>query len=289
MNKIKIIIDSTSDLRKEEIEKYDLEVAPLYVSFPEKTFMDGVDLTTPKLYSAVEQYGVLPKTAARNPEFFVELFQKYIDEDYDILCILISSEFSSMYQSAKIASQEFDEKRIRVIDSRNLSSGIGLSVLKACKFREEGKGLHEIADILEKEIIPNVRAQFVVENLTFLHKGGRCSSTSYYFGKILNIHPEIVVRDGKMSVYRKPRGKMIKAYDELLDMIRGDLPNVDLDHVMITHSLAPVGEQYLYQELSKLIPKESIMITDAGCVVSSHCGKGTIGILYILKNNSEKE
>lgn len=288
MNKIKIVTDSTSDLRPEDIKKFDLEIAPLYVSFPDKTFIDGVDLNTAKLYSLVDQCGVLPKTAARNPEFFVEIFDKYIKEGYDILCILISSEFSSMYQAAKIASQEFDEKRIRVIDSRNLSSGIGLSVLKACKLREEGKGLHEIADYIEKAIVPNVRAQFVVESLTYLHKGGRCSSTNYYFGKILNIHPEIVVRDGKMSVYRKPRGKMIKAYNELLDMIRNDLPNVDLDHIMITHSISPIGEQYLYEELSKIVPKESIMVTEAGCVISSHCGRGTIGILYILKDNTEK-
>ena len=122
MNKIKIVTDSTSDLRPEDIKKFDLEIAPLYVSFPDKTFIDGVDLNTAKLYSLVDQCGVLPKTAARNPEFFVEIFDKYIKEGYDILCILISSEFSSMYQAAKIASQEFDEKRIRVIDSRDRKS-----------------------------------------------------------------------------------------------------------------------------------------------------------------------
>ncbi len=283
MRKIKIIVDSTMDLRPEEIQKYDLEVVPLLVNFDNHSYRDGVDLNTEQLYSLVEQYDELPKTASRDPQCFIDLFTRYLAEDYDILCILISSDFSAIYQSAYIASNEFDHQRIRVVDSRNLSSGIGLSVLKACKMREEGRNLHEIADILEQKIIPNVRAQFVVEDLTFLHKGGRCSSTSYYFGKMLHIHPEIVVRDGKMSVYRKPRGKMVKAYDELLEMIRNDLPNVDLDHVMITHSLAPEGVEYLYRELSKMIPKDKIMITEAGCVISSHCGKGTIGILYILK------
>lgn len=284
MRKIKIITDSTCDLRDEEIQKYDIEVVPLLVGFSHETYQDRVEINTKQLYSLVEQYGELPKTAARNPEYFVNVFKKYVEQDYDVLCILISSELSSTFQSAYIASTEFDSDRVKVVDSRNLSSGIGLVLLKAAKFREEGKSLLEIADLLETKIIPNVRSQFVVESLTFLHKGGRCSSTAHFFGKMLHIHPEIVVRDGKMSVYRKPRGKMIKAYDELLEMIKEDLPNVDLDCVMITHSLAPVGEHYLYRELSKIIPKESIMITEAGCVISSHCGKGTIGILYILKD-----
>ncbi len=284
MRKIKIITDSTCDLRDEEIQKYDIEVIPLLVGFSQGTYQDRIEINAKQLYSLVDQYEELPKTAARNPEHFAKIFKKYIDLDYDILCILISSEFSSTFQSAYVASTEFDSNRIKIIDSRNLSTGIGLTILKAVKFREEGKSLFEIADILETKIIPNVRAQFVVENLTFLHKGGRCSSTTHFFGKMLHIHPEIVVRDGKMSVYRKPRGKMIKAYNELLEMIQEDLPNVDLDCVMITHSLAPVGEHYLYKELSKIIPKESIMVTEAGCVISSHCGKGTIGILYILKN-----
>lgn len=283
MRKIKIICDSTVDLRLEEINKYDLEVVPLLVNFGNESYRDGIDIKTPQLYDMVDQKGELPKTAARNPQCFINVFKKYIDGDYDILCILISSEFSALYQSAYIAASEFESVRIRVIDSRNLSSGIGLTVLKACKMREEGYGLHEIADILEMKVIPNVKAQFVVENLTFLHKGGRCSSTSYYFGKMLHIHPEIVVREGKMMVYRKPRGKMVKAYDELIEMIKSDLPNVDLDHVMITHSLSPQGVEYLYQELKKLIPEDKIMITEAGCVISSHCGRGTIGILYILK------
>lgn len=283
MRKIKIICDSTVDLRLEEINKYDIEVVPLLVNFGNESYRDGIDIKTPQLYDLVDQKGELPKTAARNPQCFIDVFKKYIDADYDILCILISSEFSALYQSAYIASGEFESDRIRVIDSRNLSSGIGLTVLKACKMREEGYGLHEIADTLETKVIPNVKSQFVVESLTYLHKGGRCSSTSYYFGKMLHIHPEIVVREGKMMVYRKPRGKMVKAYDELIEMIKSDLPNVDLDHVMITHSLSPQGVEYLYQELKKLVPEDKIMITEAGCVISSHCGRGTIGILYILK------
>jgi DegV family protein with EDD domain len=284
MRKIKIITDSTCDLNDQELQKYDIEVVPLLVSFGSQTYQDRIEINTRQLYSLVDQVGELPKTAARNPGYFMNIFSKYINDGYDVLCILISSELSSTYQSAHIASLEFDEDRIRVVDSRNLSTGIGLVLLKAVKYREEGKSLLEIDELLRTKIIPNVRSQFVVESLTYLHKGGRCSSTAHFFGQMLHIHPQIVVRNGKMSVYSKPRGKMIKAYNELLEMVKNDLDKIDLDTVMITHSIAPVGEHYLYQELSKLVPKESIMITEAGCVISSHCGKGTIGILYILKD-----
>ncbi len=284
MRKIKIITDSTCDLMEAEIQKYDIEVVPLLVSFGNQTYQDRIEINSKQLYSLVDKFGELPKTAARNPEYFIHVFQKYVDEGYDVLAIMLSSHLSSTFQSAYLAATEFDSERVKVVDSKNLSSGIGLVLLKAAKYRDEGKSLAEIVELLENKIVPNVRAQFVVESLTYLHKGGRCSSTAHFFGKMLHIHPEIIVRDGKMSVYRKPRGKMIKAYDELLEMIKGDLPNVDLDCVMITHSLAPVGEHYLYTELSRLVPKESIMITEAGCVISSHCGKGTIGILYILKD-----
>ncbi len=283
MNKIKIIVDSTCDLEPEYLSKHEIEVIPLFVCFDDETFLDGEEIQVPQMYEKVATLGKLPKTAARNSEVFLEVFEKYLSQGYDILCITISHHFSSMYQSALLAQEECDKERVRVVDSLNLSTGIGLTILKAVRFRAEGLSLYEIADRLEKEIVPNVKAQFVVESLDYLHAGGRCASTAYFFGKILHIHPEIVVRDGKMSVYRKPRGKMIYAYDELLDMIRSDLDHVDLDCVFITHSIAPKGEQYLYQELSKIIPAEKIMVTRAGCVISSHCGPGTIGILYILK------
>lgn len=285
MNKIKLIVDSTCDLEPEYLEKHDIEVIPLFVSFDNETFLDGVEIQVPQMYQKVDALGKLPKTAARNAEVYLETFKTYLSQGYDILCITISHHFSSTYQSALLAQEECEKGRVRVVDSLNLSTGIGLVILKAVRYRSEGLSLHEIADRLETEIVPHVKAQFVVESLDYLHYGGRCASTAYFFGKMFRIHPEIVVRDGQMSVYRKPRGNMIHAYDELLDMIRSDLDHLDLDCVFITHSIAPKGEEYLYQELSKIVPREKIMVTRAGCVISSHCGPGTIGILYIVKPN----
>lgn len=282
MNKIKLIVDSTSDLTEEYLKNNNIDVLPLGVNFPDASFLDGVDIDVAKLYEHVKEVSSLPKTAACTIFQYQEAFKKYIEEGYDIICISISSDFSSCYNNSLIASEEYKDK-IECIDSRNLSSGIGLVVVKANDYIKQGKNIHEIAEILKNEIIPNVRSQFVVDTLEYLYKGGRCSSLSYIFGKHLHIHPIIRVKDGKMGVFKKVRGKMVNGLNELLDIFKADISSYDHEVVMITHSLADDSAKYLYDELSKIIDPKSIMITKAGCVISSHCGKGTIGILYIKK------
>ncbi len=282
MAKIKIIADSTSDLEKDYLEANEIDIIPLEINFNEKSYEDGINLTTKELYKIVDETKLMPKTSAPSVETFINRFKKWTSLGYEILCITISSDFSSCYQNAVIASQEFDNK-ISCIDSRNLSSGIGLIILKAVKYIKEGKSLKEITTLLNEKIIPNVRSQFIVDTLDYLYKGGRCSSLSYIFGKHLHIHPIILVKDGKMIVYKKPRGKIINGLNTLLDIFKLDKDVIDEDCVMITHSCAEEYKDYLYQELIKLIPSSKIMVTNAGCVVSSHCGRGTIGILYIKK------
>ncbi len=280
MRPVKIIVDSTCDLTEEFLRKNDIEVAPLGIIFGEESYHDGVDITVPDLYKKVDEKHLLPKTSALSIEELHEIFQKWNEKGYDIFFICISSDFSSCYQNAKIASEEF-ENHVVCFDSRNLSSGIGLLILKACKFRDQQKSIQEIETML-KDFVPRVRSQFAVETLDYLYKGGRCSSLAFIFGKGFHIRPIIRVKDGKMFVYKKPRGKMINALNTLLDIFKEDLKNLDPDCVMITHSLADESEVYLRNELKKIIPESMIMTTRAGCVVSSHCGKGTIGILYIV-------
>lgn len=282
MNKVKILIDSTADLNPEYIKENDIGILPLGVNFDGLSFKDGVDIDVKTLYSMVKQKNVLPKTAAISfSEFFSE-FKKYIDQGYDIFYTGISSKMSSSYNNAVLASKEFENGRVVIHDSLNLSTGIGLQVLKAVKLRNEGKSAQEIEDILV-DITPRVRSQFLIETLDFLHKGGRCSSLTYFFGRGFHIKPIIRVVNGGMVVYKKPIGKTLNACNALINIVKEDLENIDLDCVMITSSIAPESEKYLYDELSKIVDKSKIMVTHAGCVISSHCGPGTIGILYILK------
>ncbi len=282
MNKVKIIIDSTADLEPEYIKEHDITITPLTVNFNNNSYRDGIDIDVPALYKIVKETNTLPKTSAVSVSDLIETFKKYIDEGYDILYTGISSKMSSSHNNAVLASKEFPEGRVFVYDSYNLSTGIGLQVLKAVKLRDAGKSAAEIKEYLDS-ITLKVRSQFLIEKLDFLYKGGRCSSLSYFFGRGFHIKPIISVRNGSMSILKKPIGKTLNACNALLDIVKADLNNIDPDCIMITSSIAPESEKYLYEQLSKLVNPSQIMITHAGCVISSHCGPGTIGILYILK------
>lgn len=283
MNKIKIIIDSTCDLTPEYIKEHDIEVVPLLVTHNGNEYKDGIDITIDQLYTLVDETGILPKTSALSVGVLIDIFQKYIDEGYDIFYTGISSSMSSTYQNALIAAESVCKERIEVFDSKNLSTGTGLLVLKAVKMREEGKNIHEIAEYLANNVRDNVRAQFLIEQMDYLHKGGRCSALASFFGRAFHIKPIIRVENGKLKVFKKPIGRTINACNALLDIIKSDLANLDLDCVMITSTRAETSEKYLYEKLSEMVDPSKIMITKAGCVISSHCGPGTIGILYIVK------
>lgn len=280
MRKIKIIADSTCDLNPETLRALDIEVIPLLVLFGDKEYRDGENITLEQLYQNVQTLKMMPRTAAVSPAAFIERFKVLIDQDYDIFFTGIGSTLSGTYQAALIAATEFPKGRIRIVDSLNLSTSSGLLILKACKLRDEGKSLDEIADEIQR-LVPKVYCSFAVETLEYLYKGGRCSRTKFYVGTLLRAHPIIKVTDGKLDVYKTPKGKMVKALDVLVEDFKKFLPDVDMDHIMITHSIAPEGLKYLTEELSKLVDPKCLMITRAGCVIASHCGPNTIGILFI--------
>ncbi len=283
MNKVIIIADSTVDLTPELIKKHNIVTVPLIVRFDEEIYYDNETITPDELYEKVKNKGELPKTAAVAPQTFIDLFKPYIDQGCDILFSGIGAKMSSTIQNAIIASNEFPEGRIFVLDSGNLSTGTGLLILKMCKYRDEGKSAKEIFDLVSP-LVTKVSAQFAVDTLEYLHKGGRCSGASKIFGTIFHIHPIIKLVDGGMIVYKKPRGAYKAALNELVNEIKGDYPNVDLDHVFVTHSGMDQNLiNYLYEEVSKVVGQDHVYITRAGCVISSHCGPGTIGVLYIKK------
>ena len=283
MNKVIIIADSTVDLTPELIKKHNIVTVPLIVRFDEEIYYDNETITPDELYEKVKIKGELPKTAAVAPQTFIDLFKPYIDQGCDILFSGIGAKMSSTIQNAIIASNEFPEGRIFVLDSGNLSTGTGLLILKMCKYRDEGKSAKEIFDLVSP-LVTKVSAQFAVDTLEYLHKGGRCSGASKIFGTIFHIHPIIKLVDGGMIVYKKPRGAYKAALNELVNEIIGDYPNVDLDHIFVTHSGMDQNLiNYLYEEVSKVVGQDHVYITRAGCVISSHCGPGTIGVLYIKK------
>ncbi|MBE0700157.1 MAG: DegV family protein [Acholeplasmataceae bacterium] len=282
-NKVVILTDSTADLSKDLLKQYDVQSIPLYVRFGEDVYKDGIDITTPELYQKVDSSGELPKTAAASPGDFIDVFEKNIQKGFDIVFIGIGSKLSATMQSAHIAKMEFPEGRIFLVDSANLSSGIALLVLKAKDMRGQGMSAEGMAFALNA-LVPKVRSQFAIKTLDYLHKGGRASGTAKLIGGILGIKPIIQVRDGKLTVYKKPAGKMSRALDIMLDDYVSEGDNLDLDYVMITHSSADKQAVYMMEQVKEKTRPNAIIESHAGCVISSHCGAGTIGILYLVKS-----
>ena len=293
MNKIIIMADSTCDLNKDYVEKHDIKIVPLHVTISgdPTEYLDGVNLTSEEVYKLVEKYGNTPKTGARNVSEFINDFDKYIKEGYDIIYTGIGSGLSSTYSNAVLASKEFPEGRIEIVDSQNLSTGIGLLVNKMVIFRDEGMDIHQIANKV-RELVPLVSAKFCINRLDYLYKGGRCSGMTKIFAHMLKIHPVAKVIDNKLQVYKKPRGDYREAVNFQIEEFIRDLKdkNIDLDKVYVTDSGHMDGEdEYMIKQLSKHIDKNIIEHTKAGCVISSHCGPKTIGVLYILKHPVEEK
>lgn len=283
MNKVIVLADSTVDLSKELYEKYDIKMIPLSVNFGEENFKDTIDITPDEIYERVKNGSPLPSTAAISPLDFKEVLQKYLDEGFDVVYVGIGSKLSSTFQNFNIAKSELDEDRLFGIDSSSLSTGSGLLALKMAKLRDEGKSAKEIYEEVQP-LAAKLSAKFVLDRLDYMKKGGRCSAIVALFGHLFHIHPVLIMKDGKLIVEKKPRGPIKNAYKEMLDELKNDLPNIDMDHVMITHAGVDKEDlDYLYNEVAKLVDPSIISITRAGCVVSSHCGYGTIGILYIKK------
>lgn len=281
LNNVKIFSDSTCDLTKELIDNLNIGIVPLYVNFDETSYVDGLTLTTEELYNKVEEFGKLPKTSAGPPIDFYNAFKPYIDDGQDIVFIGISSSLSSHLQNAKLAAAEFPEGRIHIIDSFNLSSGIGLLVLKACDFKAQGLSAVEVAEEVKK-LIPKVKTAFVIDTLDYLYKGGRCSSLENFMSGVLKIRPIVKVVEGKMILGQKLMGKRPKALTTMLNSVIKEKDKIDPARIMVTHSISPDAD-YLKSELEKNIEVNEVIITQAGCVISSHCGPNTIGILYIEK------
>ena len=279
--RIKITSDSTCDLSPELIEKYGIEVLPLSVNIGGKDFRDGVDAKPDDIYAHVSAGGNLPSTAAINPAEYGELFAKYAAEYDAVIHFNISADFSSCHQNAKLAAAEFDN--VHVVDSRNLSTGHGLLVLRAADLIRQGRDAADIAEQMRRDA-EKVDASFILDQLEYLKKGGRCSTVAALGANLLKLKPCIEVRDGKMGVGKKYRGAFEKCLAEYIRDRIGGRDDLDLDRVFVTHSGIPENQIKLAMELvPELQPFKEVLLTRAGCTVSSHCGPGTIGVLFVRK------
>lgn len=278
--KIAIVADSTCDLSPELIEQYGIRILPLNILLGDQSYRDGLEITPDEIYRWADAHGATPKTSAPGMEEALRLLRPLAESGQAVLCFGISESMSSSCQVMRLAAEEAGCREFYVIDSQNLSTGIGLQVLRAAALAQSGLPAAEIAARIEAAR-SKVRASFVVDTLTYLHRGGRCSSVAALLGNVLHLKPKIAVEQGKMGVSKKYRGPQSRVIADYVADLRPQLLQADPRRVFITHS--GVDAQVLEDTrcaLERLARFEEIHITRAGGVISSHCGPGTLGVLF---------
>lgn len=281
---IAITTDSTCDLPQELIEENEITVIPLTVLLGDSVYRDGVDIKPDDIYAYVDKTGELPKTSAVTPAEYYEVFKKLVDEGKKVVHIGFSSGLSSSFQNASVASSELDD--VYCVDSKTLCTAQGLLVLKACDFRAKGLDVKKIADKVTK-LVPKVSATFVLDGLEYLHKGGRCSTVARFGANVLGIKPSIAVdnQTGKLEVAKKYRGKTDIVYKQYITDRMNEIKRIEPDRVVIAES-GGVSPKILAFAKGVIEGKDKfnqVIVTDAGCTISSHCGPKTLAIFYIKK------
>lgn len=279
---VKIIADSTCDLSDELIAKYGITIVPLYIVLGEKEYRDKVEITPADIYKWSDENKTTPKTAALSIDDAMKAIKPVLDQGDEIVIFSISKQMSSTNNVFRLAAEELEtEDKISIIDSENLSTGIGLLIIEAATMAQEGKSKEEITAVIE-ELKPRVRSSFVVDTLEYLHRGGRCSGLAALAGGMLKLHPKIVVKDGAMGPDKKYRGKMDAVILKYAKEMEADLLSAKKERVFITHSGC---EDEIVKSVKTYLEGlgvfDEILITVAGGVVSSHCGPGTLGVLFI--------
>lgn len=281
MSKIKVTCDKTADLSEELLAKYDIATIPLYINMDGKSYKDGEEILPEDIFKYVSQTGILPKTAAASIKDYMDLFSTYKDDYESIIHISLGQSFSSSYQNANLASEEFSN--VYVINSNNLSTGSGHVVLETVKLVEEGYSAEEILKNID-QFKEKVEASFVIDTLDYLRMGGRCSSLQAFGASLLNIKPSIEVIEGKMEVGKKYRGKIDKAIEKYVAERLKNRTDIVTDQIFITHSGC---SDEIIESTKQLIKSyqnfEQITVTIASCTISCHCGPNTLGILFKTK------
>ncbi len=279
MANIKFTADSTCDLSKELIKKLDVEILNFFVTLGDKGYRDGVDIFPDTIFDFVEKHKILPKTAAPSPEEYSALFSRF-NKDFDaVIHFNISGGLSASNQNARVAVQNFEN--VFIIDSLSLSTGTSVLIMKADELRGQGKTAEEI--VAEINALKScVQASFVVDTLEYLHKGGRCSGLARLGATILKLHPMLLVKNGSITVHKKLRGKIKDVYMEYLDILKSEFPGPEKEFAFLTVvGMDEANTEAIKEKVQKLYGFKNLFVAPAGSTITSHCGKGTYGLLFL--------
>ena len=278
---VRITSDSTCDIGY-LAEKRSVNISSLNVVLDTETFTDGVDITPKQIFEFVEKTKILPKTSARSIHDYTEFFKEALKDCDEVVHFSISAKSSVSHNVAKQAAEEFNGK-VHVIDTKNLSSGQGLLVLKACDLRDEGKSAKEIVGAITP-LCNKVNTSFIPDHLDYLYKGGRCSKMEMYGANILKIHPMIAENDGQLIVKRKYKGNMIRCISNYIEDLHQEYTKYDKTRCFVTHSCAdqPLVE-LAKKKVQELFDFDEVIEMVAGSVITGHCGRNTLGVLFITE------
>lgn len=280
MSNIQIVADSTCDLSPTLKEKYNIAVIPLNIVMDDKSYYDGEEITPEEIFKWSDANRTTPKTAAASYERALDVLKPFMDAGKDIIYMGISEQMSTTCNIIRLIKEDMEYNNLYVIDSMNLSTGIGLQLLYAAELVADGKSATEIVERLEQRR-GKVRASFVVETLTYLARGGRCKAVTALLANTLKLKPQIIVEKGSMGVSKKFRGKQSSVIMKYVRELETDLLAADPTCVFVTYAAcdeAIVNEVVSY--LENLNYFSNVYVTNAGGVISSHCGPGTLGVLF---------
>ena len=280
---IVLCADSTCDLSPELIERYHVHILPMHVNLEDQSYLDGVDITPDAIYAYYNEHKVLPKTAALNMDEFLDVVRPMVEAGNDVICITLGSALSTTYNSCRLAAMELEG--LYAIDSNNLSTGFGHVVMAAGDRIAAGMPVEQIVAEVQ-EITQKVESSFIVDNLEFLHKGGRCSAVAMLGANVLKLKPCIEVSNegGAMGVSKKYRGTLERVLEEYVADRLNEREDIRQDRIFITHSgISQERIDIVKAAIEKHMHFDEIFITRAGCTISSHCGPNTLGILFVRK------
>ncbi len=279
---IRIFSDSTCDLSDEVVEKYGITIIPLHIVLGDKEYRDRVEISQKEIFEWADKNKTTPKTSAISYEDAMEVLKPLADAGDEAIIFTISGTMSTTLNVFNMLAEELEAAdRIHIVDSMNLSTGIGLLVVEAAVMASKGLGADEILKEIER-LRPKVRSSFVIDTLVYLARGGRCSAVAALTGGVLRIHPKIIVKDGKMEISKKYRGQIKAVVMNYVKDMHYALLGARPQRVFVTHTS---NDREMVEDVIKYLEEldyfDEIIETRAGGVISSHCGPGTLGVLFI--------
>ena len=288
MSKVKILTDSTSDLNPEYLIKEDVQSIPLFIRFEEEVYKDGIDITPEELYQKVAEKKELARSTGLRSGDFHNAFNKYIKRGYDVVYIGIGSNLSSTIQSALIAKQELSTNQVYIIDSKTMSSGLALLVMRAVELRNEGKTGLQIKNVID-ELVQRVHFYYMISDLDILGMGFRIKPLNLKFAKFMKTKPVVTMINNRVETVKHFVGSIEKNINNLIKLIERKTKGFHIEELYITHSCSEEFAEMSSELMLKRLKPKKITMSHIGCVLGAQVGKNTIGVSYFLNDVQRRQ